>query len=120
MSSLVDISHRFEAAVRKNPGQPLICYALDENILSTDEYETLKDLNFAERRWRAEEFYGVLMLWVRNFYERSDGREFWSLGNGLEDTNTKKNLALSYQMGDYQVTQPYQKKMALSPISGDF
>lgn len=31
MPTLKDISFRFEEAVRQNPGQPLMCYALDEN-----------------------------------------------------------------------------------------
>ena len=89
MPTLYDISCRFEIAVRQHQNLPLICYALDEDILPSEIYEEFKCRDVSALVGDNMLFYGVLLLWVRNFYEKSNGGECWSLTSGLDNPAVK-------------------------------
>lgn len=81
---LITISSKLNKAF-KSENRPVICYALDEDFISSREYELIKDcdlcINAADY---AKYFLGAVLLWVRNFYETSDGGDCWNRTNGLE------------------------------------
>ena len=66
---------------------PLVCYALDENYLPADEYKKVRDVDFSGTdldcssgsgykppKW----FAAAVLVYIRNFFERSDGKECWN------------------------------------------
>ena len=98
---LKGVSQRFNLNEEYNP-LPLICYALDSvNYLKDDEYEVLKYANYSEEsidssgvtllpNW----FSAVVLVFVRNFFERSNGRNTWF---GNDSPNFTKNFRRGIQ-----------------------
>ncbi len=67
--------------IRQNPDSPklpALCYALDENILSDDDYELLKDADFSILAAATPSYTAaIVIIFVRNFYERGSGQNPW-------------------------------------------
>lgn len=82
-----------------NQALPLICYALDPRILSNDKYEELKNVDLQEIGWYRglnsgvpEYFLGALLLFIRNFYERGDGKDIWKSTPSLSTAKAKEGF----------------------------
>lgn len=81
---LKNISSKLNNAFKKE-NRPVICYALDEDFISSDEYDMVKDCDLCvDSDDYAEYFLGAVLLWVRNFYETSDGGDCWNRTRGLD------------------------------------
>lgn len=98
---LKTISQRFDLSSSCTP-LPLICYALDsDNYLKQEEYEVLKDASYRKStidstgltlypNW----FSAVVLVFIRNFFERSNGKDRWF---GNDYPNFKNNFIKGIQ-----------------------
>lgn len=69
---------------------PLLCYALDDAILSQEAYEKAKDGKISEGMLGSPVMLpAILLLFIRNYYERSDGKDYWKSSKGLQEIKLK-------------------------------
>lgn len=96
------ISQRFNLQENLTP-LPLMCYALDSvNYLMDDEYEELKNADYSEEPIDAAGltlypnwFSAVALVFIRNFFERSNGKDRWF---GNDSPNFKNNFRKGIQV----------------------
>lgn len=80
---------------RKTRGRalPLICYALDSNIIGEDEYESLKDIVVNEQ---SSVNVGTLLIFIRNFFERTVGIDIWKSSPNVSMPVLNQQMRRSY------------------------
>lgn len=62
-----------------NPKLPVLCYALDDDILSEKDYDLLKNADFSIiGRCHPSYFVAIVLVFIRNFYENGRGDNYWS------------------------------------------
>ena len=97
---LVKISNALSAKVEGITSPlPLLCYALDPDILSKEDYEKITDVDLIEFSWYKDknsstpEFcLGALLLFIRNFYEKGDGHDIWKSTQGLAQVKVQNGF----------------------------
>lgn len=97
---LVKISNTLSAKVEEITSPlPLLCYALDPDILSKEDYEKITDVDLIEFSWfvgknsSTPKFcLGALLLFIRNFYEKGAGHDIWKSTQGLAQGNAQKGF----------------------------
>ncbi len=76
LAVLKSIQNRLDALSPSHRALPLICLALDENILPQELYESLEETDLTEAA-SGGNAHPLLLLWIRRYYERSDGGEWY-------------------------------------------
>lgn len=86
---------------------PLICYALDSNIITEDEYESLKGKDAIGGDISG---LGALLIFIRNFFECSNGVDIWKSTPWVRRGKIVEQMKRSYpnMFNNHGLNKPYQ------------